>query len=332
MSSNEVDYYLLLEVNSSASATEIKKAFHRLAFIHHPDRNINDAGANERFRKINEAYQVLADVTKRNRYDQQRENFFYIPSQEFVPFIYAEINQSKIKRNEEVALTFAFGSEGRFFKRPEIPGCYITSGPIVNHRINTHNGIALRETLLTYTVCPMIIGKIIIPSATINYDRNKVASNELHFYVEENYCYFKKDAIASVNPAKIFLNCQRVTSNSIYRKTIIHQRTVLIPRSELAAWYHKVGRAMKIGLGICGGLWAMLHHQSILLGFVLGSFLAGINCWIMYWMMGIKPLFYYSINYPRVKEYLKEGYSLGVSPSNFKTGNKIWYLIKTLFS
>ena len=80
MSSNEVDYYLLLEVNSSASATEIKKAFHRLAFIHHPDRNINDAGANERFRKINEAYQVLADVTKRNRYDQQRENFFYIQS------------------------------------------------------------------------------------------------------------------------------------------------------------------------------------------------------------------------------------------------------------
>jgi molecular chaperone DnaJ len=60
------DYYEVLGVSKSASADEIKKSFRRLAIQHHPDRG----GDEEKFKEINEAYEVLKDPSKRQRYDQ----------------------------------------------------------------------------------------------------------------------------------------------------------------------------------------------------------------------------------------------------------------------
>ncbi len=60
------DYYEVLGVGKSASADEIKKAFRRLAVQYHPDRG----GDEEKFKEINEAYEVLKDADKRKRYDQ----------------------------------------------------------------------------------------------------------------------------------------------------------------------------------------------------------------------------------------------------------------------
>lgn len=62
-----IDYYQILGVNSSASEAEIKKAYRRLAHQHHPDKA---GGSDERFKEINEAYQVLSDPRKRAEYDQ----------------------------------------------------------------------------------------------------------------------------------------------------------------------------------------------------------------------------------------------------------------------
>ena len=63
------DYYEVLGVPRSASDEEIKRAFRRLAKLHHPDRN-REPGAEEKFKEINEAYQVLSDPEKRHRYDR----------------------------------------------------------------------------------------------------------------------------------------------------------------------------------------------------------------------------------------------------------------------
>ncbi len=66
------DYYETLSVSTDASAEEIKKAYRKLALETHPDRNPGDARAEERFKKINEAYGVLSDPGKRAQYDQYR--------------------------------------------------------------------------------------------------------------------------------------------------------------------------------------------------------------------------------------------------------------------
>ena len=63
------DYYEVLGVSRDATDEEIKKAFRKLAFQYHPDRNRED-GAAEKFKEVNEAYEVLSDANKRAAYDR----------------------------------------------------------------------------------------------------------------------------------------------------------------------------------------------------------------------------------------------------------------------
>lgn len=64
------DYYEVLGVSKSADETEIKKAYRQLALKYHPDRNPNDKEAEEKFKEAAEAYEVLSNKEKRQRYDQ----------------------------------------------------------------------------------------------------------------------------------------------------------------------------------------------------------------------------------------------------------------------
>jgi molecular chaperone DnaJ len=64
------DYYQLLGVSRSATADEIKKAYRKLAMIHHPDKNQGHKKSEEKFKEITEAYDVLSDEKKRQNYDQ----------------------------------------------------------------------------------------------------------------------------------------------------------------------------------------------------------------------------------------------------------------------
>ena len=70
MAENKRDYYEVLGVEKSASAEEIKKAYRKSAMKYHPDRNPGDKTAEEKFKEIGEAYEVLSDDEKRARYDQ----------------------------------------------------------------------------------------------------------------------------------------------------------------------------------------------------------------------------------------------------------------------
>jgi curved DNA-binding protein len=64
------DYYKILGVDRKASADVIRSAYRKLAMKYHPDKNPGDKKAEEKFKEINEAYQVLSDDSKRAKYDQ----------------------------------------------------------------------------------------------------------------------------------------------------------------------------------------------------------------------------------------------------------------------
>jgi len=65
------DHYAALGLGSAATLADIKKAFRQQASLHHPDRN-SAANAPERFRAVQEAYEVLSDEAKRQAYDDNR--------------------------------------------------------------------------------------------------------------------------------------------------------------------------------------------------------------------------------------------------------------------
>lgn len=72
---NQADYYQTLQVDQNATAAQIKEAYRHLAFKYHPDRNKENPAAVEEMKKINEAYAVLSNPTKKSEYDSLRGRF-----------------------------------------------------------------------------------------------------------------------------------------------------------------------------------------------------------------------------------------------------------------
>lgn len=72
------DYYKVLGVEKKATQDEIKKAFRKLAIKYHPDKTKGDKAAEEKFKEVNEAYEVLGDKNKRQKYDTMGDNYQYL--------------------------------------------------------------------------------------------------------------------------------------------------------------------------------------------------------------------------------------------------------------
>lgn len=82
------DYYKILGIDKNASNADIKKSYRRLAKKYHPDLNPNDQKAQEKFKEINEAYEVLGDEDKRKKYDAFGSGYNFTDGQNFDPSQY----------------------------------------------------------------------------------------------------------------------------------------------------------------------------------------------------------------------------------------------------
>ncbi|HEX5003049.1 MAG TPA: DnaJ domain-containing protein, partial [Bacteroidia bacterium] len=96
------DYYKILGVAKTATADEIKKAFRKLAVKYHPDKNQGDKNAENRFKEISEANEVLSDSEKRRKYDEVGDNWKY----------YDEMQQKR--RSSSGSTTHTYGGAGGF--------------------------------------------------------------------------------------------------------------------------------------------------------------------------------------------------------------------------
>jgi curved DNA-binding protein len=102
----EEDYYKILGVNKKASDGDIKKSYRKLAMKYHPDHTKGDKNAEEKFKKISEAYAVLSDKDKRKQYDTFGSNGFH-----------QRYSQEDIFRGfdfNDILREFGFGNAGPF--------------------------------------------------------------------------------------------------------------------------------------------------------------------------------------------------------------------------
>jgi DnaJ-class molecular chaperone len=103
------NYYNILGVNRSATEREIKQAYRKLARQHHPDVNPGDKSAEERFKQINEAYEVLSDREKRQKYDKYGDQWQHA-------------DQFEQQARQQPGWNFQRGSGGRVYFSEEDAG------------------------------------------------------------------------------------------------------------------------------------------------------------------------------------------------------------------
>jgi curved DNA-binding protein CbpA len=177
-----VNYYHILALSTDASQKQIKASFKTFAIKYHPDKNIGNTQAEEKFKLINEAYQTLSDPEKKNIYDQKLSYFLYHqPEKKQAP------PPPKFEHSPPPPdfKSGDFSKQGKHYQ-----------GPFYDHS---------KRSSLTYVIAFTIVFMIAVGSLLFGFMMNKIAATEhyktavLHFE-SENY----PKAITELNKALEF--------------------------------------------------------------------------------------------------------------------------------
>ncbi len=229
------DYYAVLGVRKTDNQATIKAAYYRLAQQYHPDKNHGNAEYAERFKEINEAYQVLSDVQKRKEYDSMSYGRAGGRREDDLPFVYYlkfTADKTFIKQFEEVKLVFKFPSEARFFKRQKFDDWYIIEGPNVVHADVEIDGIKRKETQIHYILAPLNIGTLSLESPSVVINNKRVNANPLYFTVQKQQCYVNPLDHAEGTPLIVEMVKHETIKTKNFIKNIARKRLVLIPIGE----------------------------------------------------------------------------------------------------
>ncbi|MDY3316126.1 J domain-containing protein [Riemerella anatipestifer] len=101
------NYYYFLGISEEATSEDIKKAYRKLSLKYHPDKNENDPFFVERFREVQEAYEVLINLSSRSLYDQKLAQIQQNIKSDQPPYIKTfHTNKLRVKRGEEIILNW----------------------------------------------------------------------------------------------------------------------------------------------------------------------------------------------------------------------------------
>ena len=212
------DLYQILEVDSTASPSEIKRAYRALARKYHPDANPDNPEANERFKEVASAYEILSDPNRRARYDQYGETG--VPSGHSNPFgDFSDIFSSffggqssgpsgpRIEYGEDLEVDLEidfkeaiFGTEREINVRTAVPcepcgsnGAAVGTAPVECSRCNGIGQIqemrrSILGQMLTQTICPECKGvgsKILDPCKDCSGEGRKVTEISLPIEIQQ---------------------------------------------------------------------------------------------------------------------------------------------------
>lgn len=163
------DYYKILGVSEDADAKEIKVKYRKLAMKYHPDRNPDDKKAEEMFKTISEAYEILGDENKRKEYDENRNNKGNAGSQRF-----SEKKSSRTEQNSESAKRGAEAFFRNFSANPNDIKNMFESAFDVNNMSNSDKD-KMREHKKVWSK----VLKTFLNLKKINDSKGKVKENDL---------------------------------------------------------------------------------------------------------------------------------------------------------
>ena len=327
------DFYHILGLNPTASGSDIRKKWRELARKYHPDHNPDNPLAEEHFKDAQEAYRVLSNTRLREQYDLHGGDQLWETSHPVNHYFFVRCEPKSVICFEELQLIFTYSGRGRILVKPRMPDFFITGTPYISQRYVIHEGQSVRETELTYIICPVKTGQLEIDKATITIE-NKVLQTEPFFITSlPNRCLFSKGNAADGKPYKLTMHYEYLPGEEPFRLSELKKNhTILIPRSRTAHIFHSIGSGLKIILTI----WVMIKlsqwiHLNILVGMAAGNLVAGINCRIMYYLAGVKPKYAASRISSLAREYSERGYFLGESTGIPLISGNFWYYFGRLF-
>lgn len=326
-----LNYYEILDLPRSASDSDIKKAYRRLAMQWHPDRN-TDPLAVEHFKEITMAYETLSNIERRKVYDGNTSSFKNYYSDSFSNYSFEiDIDKKSVITNEEFLLSFIYTGEGRYLRKPDLRYFHIAGKPSVSFETLYREGKELRQTTIEYTVAAKNKGEFSIGPAHIKIQGKEHSSNTVFINAEWADCYFCKGQQADGKALSFTLYYRSESGGRHNRFMEDKQHKILIPRSHKAQVYHTIGTILKVVFAVWGIFLAIRIQQNALLGFIAGSIYGALMAYILYAIVRVRPKFHFAERFSLVQSYLAKEYELYPSTQR-NLGNRFFIFISKLLS
>ena len=322
----------MLGISQQATVDDAKQAFRKLALRFHPDVNQNDAEAESKFIELHEAYAVLSDEQKRKSFDKYGIIDSEIKTEETLNHYFKmHCNVYEIKSNEEFEVALSYTGEGRYYTKPDLSAFLICCKPYVTFRDVMVDGFAVKETNLTYVLAARYNGVHTIGSASIRIFNKPCSTNPVTVYVKPNACYFLKSKTDDGPPYIFRLYVEDIITGKYMRTLTQQEHRVPVPRSRAAWRLHNTGLLIKYVFAIYCFVF-LLPPSPFFIKAISSICFGGVNCHLFYKLVGVKSKFYYVLKYPRIKNYLDNGYFTRVTmfDDNKKIFSRIVFFIESL--